>query len=114
MPGTDDDPEREGKTFTKIPVAVAMGYTPGSGEAPVVLASGKGAVAEQVRQIALAHGIEVRKDPDLAQLLSVIDVDSQIPVEAFAAVAEILAYVYRANGKDISSPPLSDENGKND
>ena len=39
----------------------------------------------------------MREDAELADILSLIDVDSEIPLEAFAAVAEILAYVYRAN-----------------
>ena len=41
--------------------------------------------------------MKVRKDPDLVQILSAVEVDCEIPVEAFAAVAEILTYVYRAN-----------------
>ena len=39
----------------------------------------------------------MREDADLAEMLSAIDIDSEIPIEAFAAVAEILVYVYRAN-----------------
>ena len=79
-------------------IAVAISHQPESGQAPKVLAGGRGAVAEQILQIAFAHGIKVREDADLAQMLSAIDVDSEIPLDAFAAVAEILAYVYRANG----------------
>jgi flagellar biosynthesis protein len=39
----------------------------------------------------------VREDADLAELLVAVDVESEIPLEALAAVAEILSYVYRAN-----------------
>ncbi|MCH7861928.1 MAG: hypothetical protein IH998_09615, partial [Proteobacteria bacterium] len=39
----------------------------------------------------------VREDADLAEILQAMEIDSEIPVAAFAAVAEILAYVYRAN-----------------
>ncbi|HIJ43433.1 MAG TPA: flagellar protein FhlB [Rhodospirillaceae bacterium] len=81
----------------KDSVAVALGYEPESGYAPKVVAGGRGAIAEQILQIAFANGIKVREDADLAQLLSSIDIDSEIPLEAFAAVAEILIYVYRAN-----------------
>ena len=42
----------------------------------------------------------MREDADLAQLLATIDMEEEIPVEAFAAVAEILIYLYRANGAD--------------
>ena len=68
-------------------------------------------LAHQILAIAFAQGIRVREDADLAELLSHVDVDSEIPLEAFAAVAEILAYVYRANG---SLPPPTDGPGEPD
>lgn len=90
----DDNSEND----MKGSVAVALSYEPASGDAPKVVAGGHGAVAEQILQIAFANGVKVREDADLAELLSAIDIDTEIPVEAFAAVAEILIYVYRANG----------------
>ncbi len=69
------------------------------GRAPKVVAAGRGTVAEQILALAFAHGIKVREDADLAELLSAIDIDSEIPVEAFTAVAEILRYVYLANAE---------------
>lgn len=80
-------------------IAVALQYDPDQADAPTVTASGKGAVAEQILQLAFANGVKVRTDPDLAQVLAAVEVDTVIPLEAFAAVAEILAYVYRANGR---------------
>ncbi len=80
-------------------VAVALAYDPQAGDAPKVVASGRGFIAEQILHFAFAHGVKVRTDPDLAQVLAAVDVDTVIPVEAFMAVAEILAYVYRANGR---------------
>ena len=68
------------------------------GRAPRVVAAGRGTVAEQILALAFANGIKVREDADLAELLSAVDLDSEIPLEAFTAVAEILSYVYRANG----------------
>ena len=82
----------------KQPIAVALEYEPDGEQAPVIVASGRGTLAEQILQIAFANGIKVREDASLAELLSLIDIDTEIPVEAFAAVAEILIYVYRANG----------------
>ena len=79
-------------------VAVAIEYKPEVDSAPRVLAGGHGSVAAQILEIAFANGIKVREDADLAELLSSIDLESEIPPEAFAAVAEILIYVYRANG----------------
>ncbi len=83
-------------------VAVALDHDLSRAEsAPRVVASGEGAVAEQILQIAFASGVKVREDADLARLLTAVEVDDEIPVEAFAAVAEILAYIYRANRRMI-------------
>ncbi len=79
-------------------LAVALRKDAETDMAPRVVASGSGAVAEQILEIAFASGVKVREDADLVELLSALDVDSEVPLEALAAVAEILAYVYRANG----------------
>ncbi|MBL6927590.1 MAG: EscU/YscU/HrcU family type III secretion system export apparatus switch protein [Rhodospirillales bacterium] len=83
--------------------AVALGYEPEADQRPKVLAAGHGAVAEQILQIAFANDIKVREDADLVEVLSSVNIESEIPVEALAAVAEILAYVYRANNS--TNPP---------
>ena len=80
----------------------------------MIVASGRsdrhvGAIAEQILNIAFAQGVRVREDADLAQLLAAVDVDSEIPVEAFAAVAEILVYVWRANGAAADPNSLGPE-----
>jgi flagellar biosynthesis protein len=85
------------KSAPSIQKAVALSYERGVDDAPRIVATGKGAIAEQILQLAFAHGVKVRKDEDLIEVLAKLDVDSVIPLEAFAAVAEILAYVYRAN-----------------
>jgi flagellar biosynthesis protein len=64
-----------------------------------VVASGRGALAEQILQIAFDRGVKVRHDADLAEILATIEVESEIPLEALAAVAEILSYVYRNQSK---------------
>ena len=76
------------------------------GALPRLVASGRGAVAEQILQIAWSNNIKVREDADLVEILAAIDLDTEIPVEAIAAVAEILSYVYRANAGQI---PLQNE-----
>ncbi len=85
--------------------AVALGYDAGLDEAPKLLAKGHGETAERIIQVALEQGITIRKDADLAQILSALDLDTEIPVETFAAVAEILSYVYRANSGLNGSAP---------
>jgi flagellar biosynthesis protein len=79
-------------------VAVALAYKPKRESAPKIVASGRGFVAEQILEVARAHELHVREDADLVQLLEAIEVGSEIPLEAFVAVAEIFTYVYRANG----------------
>lgn len=81
----------------KPQIAVALEYDRRKNPAPKIVASGKGAIAEQILNIAFANGIKVREDAELAEILSLLEIDSIIPIEAFAAVAEILAYVYREN-----------------
>jgi flagellar biosynthesis protein len=75
------------------------------GEAPKITASGRGHLAEKILEVAFAAGVKVRTDADLVQVLEAIEVDSEIPTEAFVAVAEILTYVYRANAQ---TPPEFD------
>ncbi|MEQ9176165.1 MAG: EscU/YscU/HrcU family type III secretion system export apparatus switch protein [Alphaproteobacteria bacterium] len=62
-----------------------------------IVAKGRGRLADQIVQMAFASGVRVREDADLAEVLEAVDLDSDIPLEAIAAVAEILVYVYRAN-----------------
>ncbi|WP_135079374.1 EscU/YscU/HrcU family type III secretion system export apparatus switch protein [Terasakiella sp. SH-1] len=89
------------KHFDPDQIAVALQYDGIEDKAPEIVASGQGAVAEQILQIAFAEGVRVREDADLAQILNLMDVGEEIPVEAFAAVAEILTYVYQANNQPL-------------
>ncbi|HVI87219.1 MAG TPA: EscU/YscU/HrcU family type III secretion system export apparatus switch protein [Dongiaceae bacterium] len=91
-------PSWSDKTPAKPSVAVALDYKkPGGVSTPRIAASGRGAVAEQILAIAFAKGIPVREDADLVEILSTVDVDSDVPIDALAAVAEILSYLYRHN-----------------
>jgi flagellar biosynthesis protein len=91
---TSDTPE-----FDRNKIAVALTYERNASDLPRVSAKGKGLVADAIIELAKKHNIEVRKDTDLAVLLSKLEIDMPIPLEAYAAVAEILAYVYKANDK---------------
>ncbi len=87
------------------PVAVALR---GEGVAGArVVASGRGALAEDMLRIAFAAGIKVREDADLAEMLSALEIDADMPVEAMAAVAEVLARLYALN--EGSAPVALDE-----
>ena len=96
-------------------VAVAIENRPGDPRgqgraAPRVVASGRGALAEQILRIAFDRGVKVRNDADLAEILATIEVESEIPLEALAAVAEILSYIYR-NQSEVAPARAAQESG---
>ena len=78
-------------------IAVALRYEHGADAAPRVTATGKGYVADRIRALALDSGVHVKRDANLAQLLATVDLNSEIPLEAYVAVAEIFNYIYRAD-----------------
>jgi flagellar biosynthesis protein len=83
----------------RTPVAAAIRHDVAGQSAPRLVAAARGPLANRLVELAFAHGVKVREDADLAEILAAVDVDSPIPFEAFAAVAEVLAYVYMANAK---------------
>jgi len=85
----------------KDKIAIALEYEHGVSPAPKIVATGKGELAERILQLAREHGIEVRKDQELAEILSVLDIDSLIPLETYASVAEILSFIYRKNREKL-------------
>jgi len=81
------------------PLAVALRYEHGIDAAPHIVASGRGELAERILELAKEHGITIRANADLAEMLEAVGVGERIPVAAFAVVAEILFYVLKANGR---------------
>ncbi|MGE5371889.1 MAG: EscU/YscU/HrcU family type III secretion system export apparatus switch protein [Solirubrobacterales bacterium] len=75
--------------------AVALKYDSEMDEAPVVVAKGKGRVAERIEEIAREAGVPVREDAELVSYLSALELYEQIPSALYEVVAEILAFVYR-------------------
>ncbi|MBL94682.1 MAG: hypothetical protein CFH06_00130 [Alphaproteobacteria bacterium MarineAlpha3_Bin5] len=86
------------------PVAVAISSQGQDTLPPIVVAAGRGHLAEQILELAFSNGVRVREDSDLAQILASVDIDSEIPLEAFSIVAEILTYLYRVNGTYTPRP----------
>ncbi len=81
-------------------LAIAIQYDAKSMAAPVVVAKGAGLLAEQIRRLALAHGIPIVEKKPLAQALyRDVEVNQPIQQQMYAAVAEVLAYVYQLRGK---------------
>lgn len=77
-------------------LAIALRSSGGRAQSTQVIAKGTGEVAEQILQLAFDHGVKVRTDADLVAILSAVEVESEIPLEALTAVANILSYIYRA------------------
>jgi flagellar biosynthesis protein len=79
--------------------AAAIGYDRARDRAPRVLAKGGGELAAEIVARAREHGIPIERDPDLLQCLAPLRVGAAVPVEAWVAVARILAFLYRQNGE---------------
>ncbi|MBT9472345.1 MAG: EscU/YscU/HrcU family type III secretion system export apparatus switch protein [Pseudomonadota bacterium] len=78
----------------KRPVAVALTYDAPS--APRVVASGRGLIGQKIIEAAQVHGVPIEKNAVLAEALSTIELETEIPERLYVAVAEILAFVLRA------------------
>jgi flagellar biosynthetic protein FlhB len=80
-------------------LAVALKYDTATMGAPVVVAKGASLVAERIRELARHHGVPVVEHKFVARtLFKLVDIGKEIPNELYRAVAEILAFVYRARG----------------
>ena len=85
--------------YQKPKKAVALKYEPKSDNAPRVTAKGSGVVADKIIALAKEHGIPVKDDPDLVEVLARLDLNEEIPPELYIVVAELLAFLYKINGK---------------
>ena len=84
--------------------AVALKYDPDAMHAPRVVAKGQDFMALRIREIAIAAGVPILERKPLARALyKLVDVGDEIPEQFYAAVAEILAYVYELTGKSKSA-----------
>lgn len=73
--------------------AVALGYDVESGEAPYVIAAGKGAVAERILEASKQYDIPQYEDEKLVASLSKLDIGENIPPELYEVVAQVLLFV---------------------
>jgi flagellar biosynthesis protein len=79
--------------------AVALHYDHRPQSTPKVVAAGRGDLAQQIIAAAKAAGVDIVQDPDLLEVLGRVPVGEEVPAELFQAVAEILAFIYRINGR---------------
>lgn len=88
-----------------VHLAIAISYKPNEMKAPRVLAKGKRLVAQEIRRMATENQIPIIENPPLTRaLFPLVDVDDEIPVEFYKAVAEILAFVYNLKKKKKKTP----------
>ena len=81
----------------KRKTAAAVKYEGAKDAAPRVTAKGMGVIAEKIIEKALAAGVPLREDPDLAAALAKLPLGQPIPPALYQAVAEVLAFIYRLN-----------------
>lgn len=79
--------------------AVALKYDASSSSAPKVTAKGEGFTAENIIKIAKLHDVPIKKDEDLVELLSKLDVDKEVPAEMYKAIAEVFSFLYKMTKK---------------
>ena len=86
------------RQFNDQRMAAALSYKQGF-YAPVVVAKGKGIMAEAIIACAKEAGVYVHESPELVTLLMQVNLDEHIPAELYRAVAELLVWIYKMEGK---------------
>lgn len=82
--------------------SVALKYAPDIANAPLVVAKGQDFIALKIREIAKEHKIPLVQNPPLARaLFASVELDEEIPLEHYNAVAEIIRYVYKLKGRKL-------------
>jgi len=79
--------------------AVALRYDTTRDAAPKIVAKGAGEIAAKIIALAKEHGIPIQEDADLVEVLAKLNLNADIPPDTYLVVAEILAFIYRANTK---------------
>lgn len=77
--------------------AVALKYDPAVNASPIVVAKGKGKLAETIINKAKESGVAIQQDQSLVEVLSRLDINQEIPPELYMLVAEVLSFVYRSD-----------------
>jgi flagellar biosynthesis protein len=85
----------------KVPLAVALTYDAPS--APRVVAVGRGEIGQRIIDTAREHGVPLESNAPLAEALSAIELETEIPVELYQAVAVIIGFIMRAADR---APPI--------
>jgi len=79
--------------------AVALAYDRNTQSAPRIVAKGVDEVAARIRAMAEQHKVPMVANPPLARALHTLELEAEVPAEHFKAVAEIIAYIWRLQGR---------------
>lgn len=85
--------------MSKIKKALALGWNKEKDNAPKVLGSGSGEIAERIIKLAHENGIPIKEDEDLCEILSKLELGEEIPPAMYKAVAEVFSFIYRMSNK---------------
>lgn len=77
--------------------AVALSYD--GRNAPKIVATGEGLIAEEIIALAKANGVYIHQDPHLIHFLKLLELGEEIPKELYLLIAELIAFVYMLDGK---------------
>ncbi|MBW3530964.1 EscU/YscU/HrcU family type III secretion system export apparatus switch protein [Shewanella sp. NKUCC06_TVS] len=77
--------------------AVALSYD--GRNAPKIVATGEGLIAEEIIALAKANGVYIHQDPHLSHFLQLLELGEEIPKELYLLIAELIAFVYMLDGK---------------
>ena len=80
--------------------AVALRYDQKKENVPKVIGKGQGLMAERIIKIAEENELPIKKDEDLVELLTKIDIDKEIPNNLYKAVAEVFSFIYNVTNKE--------------
>ena len=75
--------------------AIALRYDADKDRAPFIIASGRGLIADEILRVAEDNKIPLYEDPEMAKLLSKLELDTEVPPELYVLVAEVLFFVYK-------------------
>jgi flagellar biosynthesis protein len=79
--------------------AAALRYNKDKEYAPRLIAKGQGKSADNIIKIAQLHNLPIKKDEDLIELLSKVELDKEVPAALYKAVAEVFSFIYKTTNK---------------
>ena len=88
---TAETPDKDGGRKT----AIAVRYDVDHDRAPLILATGRGSIADEIVRLAEENGIPLHEDKPLAEMLAKLELDTEIPPDLYVLVAEVLFFVYK-------------------